>query len=395
MVILNGRRWGLLVLPALVLYLVLAWGSGLDRSAQQREIDARLVPAPLRSGVLFAQARQFIDAGIAGSAFAPARLALARDPANPAAPALLGAALAGKRDHVAADRAFRVAARLGWREPLTQLYWFQVSLGQNDFINAVLRFDAIARQHPDAPYVGEMARQLEQTEAGRDALAARMVQGANWSKAYATIRNGTSAERIAARVDVLERVARQGRQLGCEDVVQTARVLAVADPAAGSRMWRQHCPRAATPLLVIDGGFDRPPLADPTLQVPYEWSLAGHGGLDTALVPDGRDGQALQVSSSAAVTVVFLEQLVPAPAGSYRVSWRMPSDAAGQGSRVLASLSCTAGPVLAAAGGGALRGGRYAREVSVPANCRSPWLRFWLAPGSGSVTIDDIRLDPL
>ena len=149
MVILNGRRWGLLVLPALVLYLVLAWGSGLDRSAQQREIDARLVPAPLRSGVLFAQARQFIDAGIAGSAFAPARLALARDPANPAAPALLGAALAGKRDHVAADRAFRVAARLGWREPLTQLYWFQVSLGQNDFINAVLRFDAIARQYLD------------------------------------------------------------------------------------------------------------------------------------------------------------------------------------------------------------------------------------------------------
>ncbi len=388
------RVWRWLILPAVLLYAVLTWGSGIDRAAGDLATGGVWTPPALHSGTSFVEARRFVEAGIPGSALDPARAALLSEPVNPAAPALLGMALLGKRNMAAADQAFRVAARLGWREPLTQLYWFQTSLAQNDLNNAVLRFDAIARQHPDAPYIGVMARSLERSSAGRDALARRLVAGANWTGSYATIRDGTTSEQIAARVDVLNRVADLGRQIGCESMVQPARVLAAVDPAAGARLWRRHCPRAAGQGLVIDGGFEQPVLASLGTQVPFEWSVTGYGGLDAGLAPV-KGGQAVQVRSSSSVTLPFIEQLVPLQPGTYRLSWRIEEPGSEQQRRLLASLSCARDLVAAQPQAGMPLGDRLTRQISIPADCKAPWLRLWLAPGSADVTVDDLRVEPI
>jgi hypothetical protein len=389
----RGQFWRWLVLPAVLLYAALALGSGLDRLAHERSVPEKWVPSVLRSGIHFAQARSFVEAGIPGSAIDQARQALVREPLNPSAPALFGMALLGKQDPAGADRAFRIAARLGWREPLTQLYWFQVSLAQNDLDNAVLRFDAIARQHPDAPYVTAMAASLERGDAGRDALARRIALGANWAQSYATLREGLTPQQIDARVDVLDRVARLNVSLGCEKLVQPVRVLAALDPVAGARLWREHCPRAASQALVIDGAFDQP-LASQDAQVPFEWVAAGHGGLDVQLAP-GDEGQALQVRSAASITLAFVEQLVPLPAGSYRLSWRMPDVDGARHDRVLAAIACDRDPAATGPAAGAERGGRMEQTVRIVPACKAPWLRFWITPGPTTVSIDDVRIDPL
>lgn len=386
------RRW--LVLPAVLLYAALAWGSGLDRLAGERTVPEKWVPSLLRSGTHFADARRFVEAGIPASAAEPARQALLSEPVNPAAPALLGMALLGEGDPANADRAFRIAARLGWREPLTQLYWFHASMEQNDLGNAVLRFDAIARQHPDAPYVVAMGRNLEQSEAGRAAMARRIAIGANWVRSYATLHDGTSAQQIAARVDVLKRVGTLGRQIGCEDMVQPARVLASVDPAAGAQLWRQHCPRAARQPSVIDGGFDQPAFTTPELQVPFEWAITSQGGLDAGLVPASA-GYALQARSTASVTLPFIEQLVPLSPGRYRLSWEMPDSDTLQRGRLLASLSCERDLFGSRAEAGRPDGNRLSREIIIPPECKSPWLRLWLAPGNAGAIVDNVRIDRL
>lgn len=389
----RGRAWRWLVLPAAIAYAGLAVGLGLDRAAEGRPELARWIPSPFKSETHFSEARRFVAAGIPASALDPARQALLGAPANPAAPALLGTALLGKGDPGAADRAFRLAARLGWREPLTQLYWFQTSLAQNDLANAVVRFDAIARQVPDAPFVIAMAASLERTSEGHEAMARRIAAGANWGLAYVTLREGLTAEQIGARVEVMDRVGALGAQLGCDKLVQPARVLAVTSPAAGARLWRLHCPRATGQKLVIDGQFDQP-LVSPEAQVPFEWAVTGHGGLDVGLVP-GESGQALQVRSAASITLPFIEQLVPLAPGRYRLSWRSDAKEDVQRNRLLASLACERDLVAAQPGPGVPQAGRSVRDISLSPGCEAPWLRLWIAPGSTELTIDDLRVEPI
>jgi len=387
--------WRWLVVPAMLVYALLAWSSGIDRSAVELDGQERWVPEALRSTIPVSQARELVGAGIPGSALEPARIAVLRDPVNPASSALLGTALLARGDSKAADRAFRVAARLGWREPLTQLYWFQAALGQNDLASAVLRFDAIARQHPDAPYVSAMATMLERTDAGRDAIAARLATGANWANGYAIIRSGTSIARIRNRIDVLSRVAARGGVLGCAVLLQPVRVFAEVEPLAGRELWRAHCPRAAGSALVSDGGFEKSVLASPDEQVPYDWIVTGHGGLDVAPTSDQSGGQAISVRSTASVTLPFLEQLVPAAPGRYRLSWRVKESDPTRSARMLASFSCSRDLLAAQPAPGMASGDRFSRTVELAANCQAAWLRLWLAPGAEGITIDDVRLDPI
>ena len=54
---------------------------------------------------------------------AAAEQAVRADPIDPRSKALMGAGQLTDRKAVQADRSFRVAARFGWRDPLTQLYF--------------------------------------------------------------------------------------------------------------------------------------------------------------------------------------------------------------------------------------------------------------------------------
>jgi hypothetical protein len=47
-----------------------------------------------------------------------------------------------------AEAAFRIAARFGWREPTTQVYWYEAALQSGDLRARVERADALLRTHP-------------------------------------------------------------------------------------------------------------------------------------------------------------------------------------------------------------------------------------------------------
>jgi hypothetical protein len=368
----------------LLLYAVLATVSAFDRSARKHPGLADWVPSALQAAAPAARARRFIEAGLPAPALDPALAALQADPVDPASTALYATALLARGAQRQADSAFRVGARLGWREPLTQLYWMETALAANDMRAAVLRFDALARQYPDAPAMAQAATRLEASAAGRAALAARMAQGASWAGSYAQIDGRAGADRVLARSDVLAAAARLGLKLGCEPIARITRALAAVDPLRGAALWREHCADAGTAGAIADSGFER---FVPTRQrVPFEWALAGHGDLSAVIVPadSAGNGQALKLANSGAATIPVLMQLVPLPPGRYRIGWTGASD-----ERLRTELSCASQPAVppVAAGAGQI--------FEVDASCPARWLRFWLTPGATSVLFDEVVLERL
>jgi hypothetical protein len=371
----------LVVCAAFLSYSLLATASAFDRSARSQLALGEWVPGWLRAVTPAARARQFVEAGLPAPALNPALAALRADPVEPGSAALYGTALLARGDRRQADRAFRVAARFGWREPLTQLYWLETAMAAGDMPAAVLRFDVLARQYPQAPAMAQAAARLEASEAGRAGLAARIAQGANWARAYAQIDGAAGAERVLARSEVLLGAARLGRHLGCEPVTRITIALAEIDPLQGAAVWRDHCPDAGAAGAIADAGFEA---FIPTRQrVPFEWAVAGHGDLSVRSVP-GKIGQALELANGGTVTIPVLSQLVPLQPGRYRLAWR------GESSKQLrAELSCARVPVAPPSVGAS------GQTIDVDASCPARWLRFWLAPGSTPTLLDDVSLERL
>jgi hypothetical protein len=247
---------------------------------------------------------------------------------------------------------------------------------------AVLRFDALARQYPNAPAMAQAAARFEASEAGRAALAARMAQGASWAGSYAQIDGSAGADRVLARGDVLATAARLGLKLGCEPIARITRALADADPLRGAALWREHCPDAGSAGAIVDGGFER--FVPARQRVPFEWTLAGHGDLSAALVPADRagQGQALKLANSGTATIPVLTQLVPLPPGRYRMAW-----AGGSPSRLRVELGCARQPAVPPVES------RSGQIFEVDASCPARWLRFWLTPGATPVLLDEVSLE--
>ena len=165
---------------ALLLFGALALTSGIDRMSRHDPALARLLPGPLEAQAARSTAALALTREQAGPAIAAARRAVAADPVDPASTSLLGTAyLLGERPRKA-EAAFRVAARFGWREPATQVYWYQAALQAGDLPRAVDRADALLRTHPQLPTRDAVLEPLESTAAGRAALIARMAGRPNW-----------------------------------------------------------------------------------------------------------------------------------------------------------------------------------------------------------------------
>lgn len=377
------RDWlGLSVLAiAIAAYCALALASAFDRSARAHPNLAALVPAALQAAAPAADADRFVEAGLPAPALEPARRALGADPVDPASSALVGAALLARGDRRGAERAFRVAARLGWRAPLTQLYWLETALAAEDIGAAILRFDVLARQYPQAPAMALAATRLEASEAGRAALAGRIARGANWAATYAQIDGSSGAERVLARGNVLLAAARLGAQLGCEPTARITRSLADIDPQRGAALWREHCPEAAAAGALTDAGFEA--FVPSRARVPFEWRSAGDGNLAIRLVRGGT-GQALELANNGVAPIPALAQLVPLAPGRYRLSWQGES-----GGRLRAELGCAREPRTSPVESG------LGKIHTIDKACPARWLRFWLAPGGAPVLLDEVALERL
>lgn len=391
-----GPRTGHLVKAGLVAgfvaYGALAVASALDRASEARPSMADRVPALFASEALRAQGRTALAAGDGRAALRLGEAAVDDAPLDPASTALLGAARYATADRIGADRAFRVAAQLGWRVPYTQLYMMGRALEVGDLRVAALRLDALARQNKAVLRERALLDPLERDPRGRAALAQRLREYAPWLTAYAMEVDDLPPDVIGQRAAVLGETARQGGVVGCQPIAPTVSALirSEAVPTAAA-LWRAHCPGAAGSLL-YDGNFAMARIDQSRSE--FAWAFIGQSEASVVFEPAGA-GQALVIDSAPGLPRLVLRQLVLVPPGRYRLSWQA-SDSQNQPSgAVVAAFTCNPDPREWAEGQAAVGTTRRSVEVTMDGACPARWLGLAIKGGSTATRLADVRLEPL
>jgi tetratricopeptide (TPR) repeat protein len=376
---------GRLVATAAVLAVAFAClGSGLDRIAVGSFGVAAAVPAPLQAQSLRPLAQLAMIAQQPKAALRLASAAVAADPVDPASSALLGGARMLANDFPGAEQAFRVAAGFGWREPLTQRYWYAAALQARDFPRAAERLDALLRVSRNLPDAAALLTPLEGDPAGRAALLARLREQPLWLPTYLRAGSDLDAAALAQRSQVLVELAAGGTRLGCPVVADWARdALNRGDRASAERVWQAHCPGARNDGLLADGEFDHLGNATAT---PFGWQVERSG--DVTVRPEAANGgYRLNLRNRASFSRRVLLQPVALPPGRYRLR------GVGQTGVFAASLGCGTAPAMPRLVSGDLASD--GQMLTVTEACDTLQLGIWLRPTPEAVTLDQVTLRPL
>ncbi|MEO6386805.1 MAG: hypothetical protein ABIT16_06560 [Croceibacterium sp.] len=375
---LTGRLAGT---GALLVFAGLVMASGLDRLSVASPALGRMIPNPLQAQSARSSAQLAIVQGNPAAAIAYARRGVTTDPINPASTSVLGEAYLLGGHAAEADQAFRVAARFGWREAATQLYWYQSAFRSGDMPRAVDRVDALLRTRKGMAGAEQVLAPLESTAAGRTALIHRMAERPLWLKDYMNIGTGEPAL-LDRRSEVLVELGQAGTMLGCDAVSPFVRTAVdVGARRQAERVWVAHCPGATATNGLSDGSFEH---VDASNASPFDWRQQPSGDVSIRSVDKGGGNHAVQLQNNSPLTQLVLIQAVALEPGSYRVVAKVAPG------RVSASLGCKRNPVQPSLSNGDLGAGGQVLTVPV---CANLLLGLWVRPSPQPVEIDDLNVE--
>ena len=380
---------GPLLVLAFASYAALALFSGIDRASETQPDLAKKVPRLLASEALRSGGRAALGTGNTAQALQLGEAAVRDAPLDPASTALLGAARLTGGDPGGADRAFRIAAQLGWRVPYTQLYMMARALDIGDYRIAAMRLDALARQNPATLSDRRLFDPFERSAPGRAALAERLAANPPWLRDYAMQVADLPADRLAQRYAVLTTLAASGWQVGCTPIgAPVSRLIAQGAIEDAARLWRGHCPVAAAGLL-YDGSFSAASLDQSESE--FAWTFIGQSDVSVVIEPAANPpAHQLVIDSSASQQRQVLRQLVLLPQGRYRLSWQSDAES---GNQVMAQFNCAPAGSEAIAPSRDAASRRWAVTVTMDRACPARWIGFAIKPGAANVRIADVRLD--
>jgi len=338
-----------------------------------------------------------------GDAQRLASRALERDPTNVVAARTLGLVYAQRGDHAASDRLLHYAEALSRRDLATQLWFIEDRVQRNDINGALTHYDRALRTSPRARDVLlPILVQAAADPAISPPLTRLIAQRPPWWPKFldklltesdspdALVRTGLAVRLNPAdpdeRVDlagILNRLVR----LGAFDQADALyRRFGPPPPSAGE--------------FVRNGGFE----SDGGFG-PFAWALTDEPDLaGVRRSGDGSSGIGLALISSNGQTGVLARQMLMMPPGSYRLTLRVGSTAAGdESARPKLRIMCAsgAGHVIAdfRLPAAPSRGQPVASEFNVPtATCPAQWLVVQAGAGlrtqsqSAMPWIDDVSI---
>lgn len=377
-----GKR--LVILAGVAAYVAVALGSGLDRLAVQYPALVRYVPHPLAAAALRARAAEILHGRNGREAIAAARAAVMADPADHRSAALLGAAYLAAGMQVPADRAFRTAARFGWRDPLTQLYLMEQALAVGATELAALRLDAVLRQNPHLPLRDMVLAKFEATDHGRTALAHRLALRPAWANQFMGHGGPLPAAVLRGRADVLRVVP--GQVFGCEAAAPLINQQVRADTVRPARdLWDRYC--QAGSASIADPEFRSLARRQRTA---FDWNLASGGDFSAAPAPSPQTGLLARVSGASSRMIAW--QMLTLQPGQYRLRWTALDPAHTPAGAVSLSLSCRLGDRIPLIARSEERPGVFTADLELDGTCAGQYLTIWLAPTAQEVRIGGMAI---
>ncbi|WP_448658000.1 tetratricopeptide repeat protein [Sphingomonas sp. CJ99] len=341
--------------------------SALDRINERRSTTTRFwLGADAAGRVALNRTR---DEDLDG-ALAAARAYVRTDPLDPDATAVLATILVEQSAFAEADAAFRVAGQLGWRNVPTQLYWLSQSLAADDIDNARLRLDAILRLRVNNPLVASGLLQMEQTEAGTEALIELLQNDPPWQDRFVRGVSQLPDEPMQQRINLLVAARRAGAPINCTSVAAPVTTLLNKSKSAAARqLWDGTCGQPGKGL-VRNGDFES---TDQESASPFAWTFFAEGGVDASITaaPAPLSGQALTVQSTLPREVQIVAKLLDLEPGSYRLAWQSVDENGERDDGFRVGILCNQSrQVLIDPGSSVTRTGRTsAVQFSVPENC--------------------------
>lgn len=360
-------------------YALAAYGSGMDRMSGVSPSLERLVPGPFRSNAHLAHAALALSRGNHIEAESSARKAISAAPASHRASAQLGAAQLFRGRNAEAQKSFRAAALFGWRDPLTQAYWFNVAMAGGDLPRAAERLDALLRVNPAMAETRAAVILLENTAAGRGAIAARAAHEPDWLTSLLNTSRGLPDGALLRRADTIDRIAARSGPLGCKRVSYLA--MAMLDRGmitAAGKLWRNNCDRNRNPGGLVDTNFVD--FLGGEGSGVFGWRRRANGDIGLGRGRNSDDTAALLADNTGPSAQAALVQQLWLPPGKYQVSAAISDP-----EKAALSLDCGAGrrPSFGARG-----------PVTVDMMCSRQTLILWLAADAADVTVSRVSVQP-
>jgi tetratricopeptide (TPR) repeat protein len=375
------------ITAALGVFAFAAAANGLDRMSRGSPALERLVPAPFRAASDRAAAVVALSRNRGQDAEKLARAAVARDPVDPDSAALLGSAYALRGNDSGAEPAYRVAARLGWRNVAVQLYWFEAALQRQDYRLAADRADAVLRVYPAFPQAISLLAPLEQDPRGKNVLIQHLARQPPWLSMFVNVPKGMPSEALTRRADLLTALGSSGHPVGCRPIYNfVTMVLRAGDRTRAVAAWNANCPEAQVHGPIADAGFGG--VGQPEGS-PLGWQVFRSGDISVDTVNDAVGGRQVVLGSRVSDTRLALRQTIDLAPGTYRVQATVLDRASRPSDRVMASVGCNYPPFPVATEGRLSGAGQV---LLVPA-CKRVVLGLWLRPGTGEVKMDSLRVN--
>lgn len=381
-----SSAWRLSALVAVLLYVMVALGSAMDRFSAHHDGVASYVPAPFARAAKVRLAREAMLHGNTSRQVALARQALDRDPILTDTLSVLGMGVLQAGDAVQAQKVFAVADQLGMRDMATQSYMAHLALSQGRYDDAVHRLDIILRQKPELNRAPGLVPMIEANIPAQAALVRLLAARPPWLVTYASDVEGIAPEELGLRAVVLADLSQKGVRLGCDDIDTMVHELVQHGSSDDAHeLWSLHC--AGGGGLLWDGHLAN--LREQTnLRAEFRWRLITSGDLAVALQAAGQgDAQWVHITNSGVFPLPFIAQMVVLAPGTYRLRWASQAGDGRFSPLIAARLSCgEVSPVTAV--------GRGYGEVTVKiaANCPASEIRFEIAPNDQGVQFGDITL---
>ena len=374
-----------LLTVALAGFGVLVGASGLDRLSADKPSVARLVPAPFRAEAARTAAASALTGQQVQEAVQHARAAVSHDPVDTDATALFGSSLLLAGDDDGAAAAFRVAARFGWRNVATQLYWFDAAMQAGDYRVAADRMDAVLRTHPGFEEREAMFRALESEPAARAVLLDHLAGRPIWLGKYLFVDETTPPDVIANRVTTLTALGAAKHPLGCHSMVTiTRKLMQLHERAQAVRVWNANCPTQQVGQGIVDPGFAE---IDSAQASPFGWIVRRSGDVSVEVAGDGGKRR-LVLGNHAANARLVLDQPVDLAPGRYVMRAAIDPASARAADRLSATIGC-GDPPFPVSGDGRLSAEGVVLEVP---SCATLRLGIWLQPGTETVALNSVSL---
>ncbi|MDE2561274.1 MAG: hypothetical protein KGL48_03410 [Sphingomonadales bacterium] len=370
-----------------IAYAALALATGADRLTQLVPATPALAGWTYDAGAARARGTFALIAGDPAKAAAFARDAIRADPLETLSISLLGQSLVMSKDYVAADKAYRVAGQLGWRDAVVQVYWMDQALQAGAYDVAAERLDALLRQTPLIERRNFLIGAVTATPEGRAALVNRLRNRPNWGPMFAGDVADLPTDQLLQRYEVVKALG--PGVLDCRSTSMLAnRLITLDEVAKAAEIWRISCGNSNS--LVYDGGFED--LDTTRSGAAFDWRLSQRGDVYLTLGGEPHGNHWLQMEVSSSFIQPVLNQRVPVGAGSYRLSWDNLSDDAKSAQALLVSLSCSPLQTDAVTGvADPANPHHFTRELAFAGDCPAPMLTFWLKPGV-PVRLDNVAL---